>query len=301
MANTNTQLAIKPVLFEVAGEKVELAPETVKNYLVRGNGEVTNQEVLMFMNLCQYQKLNPFINEAYLIKFGNAPAQIVVSKEAFMKRAEQHEEFNGFEAGIVYEIDGELKEVTGAIKPRNAELVGGWCKVYRNDREKPIEVKVSFDEFNKKQSTWKDQPMNMIRKVAIVNALREAFPQTLGSMYTEDEGNKATDDIPEYKPRKDITQQANVIDMEPVQQQETDNSEESQIKKIRKEIAAKFRTLGIPKSEQKAYMEQHVPNFKGTLADYVGLSELLDMHIDMQSVPDMSDDELPFSDEDTLE
>ncbi|HBF3006568.1 TPA: recombinase RecT, partial [Clostridioides difficile] len=51
---------------------------TVKNYLVSGNGNVTDQEVLMFIELCKAQKLNPFIKEAYLIKFGNSPANIVV-------------------------------------------------------------------------------------------------------------------------------------------------------------------------------------------------------------------------------
>ena len=245
----------------------------------------------MYMNLCQYQKLNPFLNEAYLIKFGNSPAQIVVSKEAFMKRAEQHEEYLGFEAGIIYEIDGELKEVVGAIKPRNAELVGGWCRVYRADRDKPIEVKVAFDEFNKKQSTWKEQPMNMIRKVAIVNALREAFPQTLGAMYTEDEENKATNaDIPEYKPQRiDITPQQEIID---APQQPEESSEEEQIKKLRKEISHKFKSLGIPTEEQTAYLQKHVPNFSGTLADYIGLNELLDMHIEMQAAQVIDGDSL---------
>ncbi len=288
---SNNQLAIKPITYEIAGEKIELQPETVKNYLVRGGGNITDQELLMYMNLCQYQKLNPFLNEAYLIKFGNSPAQIVVSKEAFMKRAEQHEEYLGFEAGIIYEIDGELKEVVGAIKPRNAELVGGWCRVYRADRDKPIEVKVAFDEFNKKQSTWKEQPMNMIRKVAIVNALREAFPQTLGAMYTEDEENKATNaDIPEYKPQRiDITPQQEIID---APQQPEESSEEEQIKKLRKEISHKFKSLGIPTEEQTAYLQKHVPNFSGTLADYIGLNELLDMHIEMQAAQVIDGDSL---------
>ena len=30
-------------------------------------------------------------------------------------------------------------------------------------------------------------PLTMIRKTAIVNALREAFPENLGAMYTEEE------------------------------------------------------------------------------------------------------------------
>lgn len=178
-----------PVSFEVNGEEVKLTGNTVKNYLVRGNGEITDQELVMFINLCKYQKLNPFLNEAYLVKFGQQPAQIIVSKEAFMKRAEANTKFGGFEAGIVVDRNGELVEIEGAIKLSNDKLIGGWCKVYRNDRKMPIVSKISLDEFSKGQATWKQMPLNMIRKSAIVNALREAFPDALGAMYTEEETN----------------------------------------------------------------------------------------------------------------
>lgn len=93
-------LMTTPTSFEVNGETVKLTGNTVKQYLVRGNGDVSDQELVMFINLCKYQKLNPFLNEAYLVKFGSQPAQIIVSKEAFMKRAENHPQYKGFEAGI---------------------------------------------------------------------------------------------------------------------------------------------------------------------------------------------------------
>ena len=48
--------------YEVAGAKVELTPEAVKNYLVSGNKDrVTMQEIVMFMNLCKYSGLNPWV------------------------------------------------------------------------------------------------------------------------------------------------------------------------------------------------------------------------------------------------
>ena len=61
--------------------------DIVKNYLVRGNGNITDQETCFFISLCKAQKLNPFINDAYLIKFGNQPAQMVVGKDVLVKRA----------------------------------------------------------------------------------------------------------------------------------------------------------------------------------------------------------------------
>jgi len=214
----SNDLMTKSVEFEVNGEPVKLSGSTVKNYLVRGNAEVTEQEIVMFINLCKYQKLNPFLNEAYLVKFGSNPAQIIVGKEAFMKRAETNDNFDGLEAGIIVERDGNMVDVEGAIKLKNDLLIGGWAKVYRSDRKSPITVRISYEEFNKSQATWKQMPLNMIRKTAIVNAMREAFPGSLGNMYTEEEQAVPTGSRPssEEAVKREVKEKANteVIDME---------------------------------------------------------------------------------------
>ena len=86
------------VEFEVAGEKVVLTPQTVRDYLVSGDKErVTMQEIVMFINLCRYAGLNPWLKEAYCIKYGNEPATMVVGKEAFMKRAESAPGYDGID------------------------------------------------------------------------------------------------------------------------------------------------------------------------------------------------------------
>lgn len=182
------ELASVKMSYEVNGEPVNLTMNTVKNYLVRGQADkITDQEIVMFMNLCKYQKLNPFLNEAYLVKFGN-DAQIITGKEAFMKRAESHEQYEGFEAGIfVTDREGNLNRREGTFKLPDENLVGGWAKVYRNDRKVPVIAEVSMQEYSKNQSTWKQIPSTMIRKVALVQALREAFPADLGALYTAEE------------------------------------------------------------------------------------------------------------------
>ena len=54
--------------YECGGQIVKISPNMIKRYLVNGNGAVTDQEVMMFLSLCKFQKLNPFLREAYLIK-----------------------------------------------------------------------------------------------------------------------------------------------------------------------------------------------------------------------------------------
>jgi phage recombination protein Bet len=240
MTNNNELLA-KPVEFEVNGEAVKLTGKTVKNFLVSGNGEVSDQEVVMFINLCKYQKLNPFLNEAYLVKFKSKsgpdkPAQVIVSKEAFMKRAEKHPNYEGFEAGIIVERDGQLVDIEGAIKLTNDKLVGGWARVYRSDRQKPITTRISLSEFSKGQSTWNSMPLTMIRKSAIVNAQREAFPETLGALYTEDDAKLETtsSDDQEHVVEQEIKTKANqeVIDVEYTEEAEQKAPKQEQTKTI---------------------------------------------------------------------
>lgn len=191
MANVKNELQEQKkemlVTYQANGEEISLTPSTVKNYLTRGDGAITGQEAILFMNLCKYQKLNPFLNEAYLVKFGEKPAQMVTGKEALMKRAETHEMFDGYRAGLIIARDKEVIEIEGSFTIPGDTVLGGWCEVHRSDRKYPIVAKVSFDEYNKGQSTWKDMPKTMIRKVAMVQAFREAFPANLGGMYVEEE------------------------------------------------------------------------------------------------------------------
>ncbi|ALV20728.1 phage recombination protein Bet [Carnobacterium antarcticum] len=243
----NESMLTKPMEYEVNGNEVKLSGNMVAQYLTRGNGKVSEQELVMFMQLCKFQKLNPFLNEAYLIKFGNQPAQIIVSKEAFMKRAEQHSQYSGLEAGIIVERKDDLVEIEGAVKLKNDVLIGGWAKVYRKDRERPISVKLSFSEFGKGQATWKDMPLNMIRKTAIVNALREAFPDNVGALYTEEESNAPgpTQVNPIEDVKQEIENNANqqVIDFEDTPEQEVSNIKPADKVEVAEEKEAKQEDL----------------------------------------------------------
>lgn len=181
------------VKYETNGQELQLSSSMIKDFLVSGSAPVTDKEVMMFLTLCKYQKLNPFLNEAYMVKFQGKPAQIITGKEAFMKRANANPNYSGFKAGIIVAHGDNIKEIEGTVHLPQDKLIGGWCEVHRKDLETPIKVTLSLQEFNKGQATWKSMPATMIRKSAIVNALREAFPETLGGMYTEDD--KSPQDI----------------------------------------------------------------------------------------------------------
>ena len=187
------QVRDKAISFEVGGQEVKLSPSIVKNYLVSGNGNVTDQEVVMFLNLCKFNRLNPFLREAYLIKYGSSPATMVVGKDAILKRAMRNPRYSGFQAGVyVVRQDGTLEERPGSLTLPGESLAGGWAKVVVKGFDCPVEAAVSFEEYcqrkdGKPTSNWAVRPATMIRKVALVQALREAFPEDLSDMYAAEE------------------------------------------------------------------------------------------------------------------
>ena len=195
----NTQVAkVDATLttYKVNGEEVQLSIPMIKKYLVSGNGNVTDQEAMMFLSLCRFQKLNPFVRDAYCIKYGNSdPATLVIGKDVYTKRAEQNPKFNGMEHGvIVLTADGEVKERNGSFYVKGKEeLVGGWAKVYIKGREVPQYDTVAFSEYagTKKDgslnSNWSKRPGTMIEKVAIMHALRNAFPNDFQGLYIQEE------------------------------------------------------------------------------------------------------------------
>lgn len=182
------------VRYETDNGDVTLSKDIVKRYLVSGDAsKVTDQEVMMFIQMCKYQNLNPFLREAYLIKFGNSPATMVTGKDTFVKRAAKSKLCTGYEAGVIIQRNNDVEYRKGALVLPNEKLVGGWAKVYRKDWQVPLENTVSLEEYQRYNSkgelmsNWSKMPATMIRKVALVQALREAIPEEFGGLYSPEE------------------------------------------------------------------------------------------------------------------
>lgn len=220
-------------IYQVAGNDVALSFDIVRNYLTKGNGQVSDQDIVQFISICKFNQLNPFLNEAYLVKFGQQPAQMIVSKEAFFKRADANEQYEGFKAGIILIRDNQIVEVEGCFfNEKTDTLVGGWCEVYRSDRKFPIVAKVNLSEYDKKQSIWNEKKSTMISKIAKVQALREAFPAQLGAMYTQEEASNIQDaEYEEIKPKDKLADLASKAAGVQEEQQEVESKTAESAKK----------------------------------------------------------------------
>jgi len=190
------------VKYNIGDTEIKLTPSIVKNYLT-GWVDVSMPEFKLFTELCKARKLNPFLKEAYIIKYGNQPATIVVGKDAILKRAINHPQFDGREQGIIVKKpDGTIEERKGTFHLDDEDVVGGWAKVYRKDWAHPTYVTVTFNEVAQRKSNgelnsnWATKGATMVEKVALVRALRETFAEELGGMVDEDEAWKNEEPAP---------------------------------------------------------------------------------------------------------
>lgn len=191
--NEAMQPAVSSVPVEIEamdGQRMTVTFDDVRNFICK---EATIAECRIFLETCKQYHLNPFTKEAYLIHYdnknGDTASTIVLGKTCYMKMAEAHPQYDGFEAGVIVmdEAAGELIHREGSIVYQGETLVGGWAKTYRKDRSRPFYEEVNFSEYDTKKSLWVTKPATMIRKVALVHTLREAFPATFGGLIDESE------------------------------------------------------------------------------------------------------------------
>lgn len=191
-ALTKTEANALQVSYDVLGTRVELDIDFVKKYLVRGKAELTtNQELVMFINTCKMQRLNPLVNgEVYLIKYQESePAQMVVGKGAYLRRAFEHPDYLCKKDGITVKRGNEIVQKEGCCVYPGEILVGGWCRVYYIRKKEKMEAykEVQLEEYNKNMANWKSKPATMINKVAVSQCVREAFPRDYEGVYSEEE------------------------------------------------------------------------------------------------------------------
>lgn len=139
----------------------------------------TDDELELFFYRCKELQLNPLMpGQVYFLKFGSAPGTIVIGLDGFRSRAQRTGKLVGIKRGVVRDSSG--------------KCIGAWADVYRRDWDHPAHEEVALSEyFDQRKPIWKNMPETMIKKVAEVAALRMAFPEELGGVYSEEEMHQA--------------------------------------------------------------------------------------------------------------
>lgn len=195
MSNAVAKVEDHPIEYVPFGmqEKIKLTIGMVRQFLVKPtkSGKIpSNEDITKFMMLCKARELNPWEGDSYFIGYDSQEGpefSMITAYQAFLKRAEACQEYDGKEQGIVVKKSGDLKEINGEIIPEGYVLVGGWAKVYRKDRSRPEYQVVNLAPYDKGRSLWNKDKSGMIVKCAVAKALRHAFPNKLAQMYIAEE------------------------------------------------------------------------------------------------------------------
>lgn len=193
--------------------------ELVKNTIAKG---CTDNELQLFIHVCNRSGLDPFARQIYCIKrkaWDNDAKcfvenmSIQTSIDGYRLIAERTKKYAGQVGPHWCGEDGVWKDVwVSSEKPPLAARVG----VLRSDFKEPIYGVARWDSYKqtKKDGSligmWAKMPDLMIAKVAEALALRRGFPQELSGLYTSEEMAQAdVEESPKQvpAPAKKVTKQ----------------------------------------------------------------------------------------------
>jgi len=146
---------------------------------------LTDTEFKAFLLIAQRKKLDPIQKHIYAIKRGGKMV-IQVSIDGLRSVAARSGLYAGSDEKPIYAEDGTLKAVEATV----------W-RLARptSDTRYAFNAIASMDEYKPKDNDfmWKKMGFRMLAKCAEALALRKAFPEDLGGLYTTEEMDQAND------------------------------------------------------------------------------------------------------------
>lgn len=137
--------------------------------------KATDDEFQVFIEACNRTKLDPFMRQIYLLKFGNV-VNVMVGIDGLRLLAERTGKYMpGREPTYTYTKDGQLFSATAYVKKKAPD--GSWHE---------CAATAHFAEY-KGSNVWNSKPHVMLAKCAESLVLRKAFPADMSGIYTEDE------------------------------------------------------------------------------------------------------------------
>ena len=192
--------------------------------------ETTLQEFGLFLGIAKSYDLNPYKREIYPIKYGSSAMQIVCGYEVYLKRAERTGKLDGWKV----EIAEDNKSATIIINRKDWTNPFSWT-VEREEFDRSGEAKSD-------KNPWLRMPKFMLKKVAIGQGFRLAFPDEMGGLpYLQEELNAGMTmdmDINYITDRKSEIIEPEVLKPSPAEQKTFDNDKEARFQKVKVEIDA---------------------------------------------------------------
>ena len=158
--------------------------------------DVTEPELMAFLHECQRRKLDPFSRQIYLIgrwdsRKGRKVYRSQTSIDGFRLIARRAADKSGidysYEDTIWYDADGGRHDIWLSDQPPAGAKVVVIRNGSRFDAVARSGAYVQMDRNGNPTGMWRNMADVMVAKCAEALALRKAFPEDLGGIYTEEE------------------------------------------------------------------------------------------------------------------
>lgn len=133
---------------------------TIRATAMPANVQVSNEQFVAFLMVAREYGLNPLTKEIFAFP-SRGGIQPIVSIDGWCNIINSHPNMNGMEFEDIKDDKGNITAIT--------------CRLYRKDREKPVETTEYMSECKRATDTWKQWPVRMLRHKALIQCARYAF------------------------------------------------------------------------------------------------------------------------------
>lgn len=211
------------------GVTQEEVAEVLRGMIISGKGQhgaqATNAEMTVVSSIFAKYDLNPFIREGHAFVSGGK-LQVMIGLDGWIKIANRHPEFDGYEQFDNFDDKGELVSVT--------------TKIYVKNRRFPTpHTEYMKEAFVPASPAWKKYSYRMLAGKSLGQCVRKAFG--ISEVLDDDEASRIAANSPR---EKDITPATKAIDWDAIKADMAECGDEASLNSVCIELRSRLEADG---------------------------------------------------------
>ena len=214
------------------GVTQEEVAEVLRGMIISGKGQhgaqATNAEMTVVSSIFAKYDLNPFIREGHAFVSGGK-LQVMIGLDGWLKIANRHPEFDGYEQFDNFDDKGDLISVT--------------TKIYVKNRRFPTpHTEYMREALMPSSPAWKKFPFRMLAGKSLGQCVRKAFG--VSEVLDDDEASRIAANSPRESREKDITPASKAIDWDAIKADMAECGDEASLNSVCIELRSRLEADG---------------------------------------------------------